>query len=218
MGPVTLNKNHHYHHYGIQPSNNHFKSSSTSTTSTSCKTCKKCGAPCPLCVCPAPPTSPLESKWSDEDWNGYRHREREERKKEQQEKKETEQNKKEDSVQKDYCPPSPIYNPSFKEDTIPAQIEKKQYLDQNHYSSNYVPNYGEDAPTLVNNLIPKAAPLTKGDRGEDTKGDKGEDTKGDKGEDTKGDRGEDKDERAQMEEDSGEDADNDDYSDSDYIY
>ena len=136
---------------------------------------------------------PLESKWSNEDWNGYRYREREERKKKQPEKKETEKNKKEDSVQKDYCPPSPTYNPSFKEDTIPAQIEKKQDLDQNNYSSNYVPIYGEDAPTLVNNLIPKAAPLTKGDRGED------------------------KGERAQMEEDLVEDADNDDYSDSDYI-
>ena len=73
-----------------------------------------------------------------------------------------------------------------------APTVKKQDLDPNCYPLNYVPNYGEDAPALMNNLIPKAAPLTKGD------------TKEDKGEDAKEDKGEDKDDGTQMEEDSGE--------------
>ena len=54
--------------------------------SMSCKSCEKWGAPCPCCVCPAPPSSPLESEWSDEDWNGDRHNKREEKKREQLEK------------------------------------------------------------------------------------------------------------------------------------
>ena len=54
-------------------------------------------------------------------------------------------------------------------------------------------------------LIPKAIPLTKEDKGEETKEDKGEDTK------------EDKDDGIQTDKDSGEDTDDDNYSDSDYI-
>ena len=52
-----------------------------------------------------------------------------------------------------------------------------------------MPNYGGDAPSLVDNFIPLAAPLTKGDTIED------------KGEGTIGDKGEDKDDGTQMGED-----------------
>ena len=75
-----------------------------------------------------------------------------------------------------------MYDPNFIEDTMPA-------LDQNYYPSNYVPNYGEDAPSLVDNLIQKVAPLTKGN------------TKEEKGEDAKEDKGEGKDDGTQMKED-----------------
>ena len=80
----------------------------------------------------------------DEEWNGNRHRKGEERKKEQQEKEEVDKNKKEHCVQKDYYPPSPTYDPNFK-DTMPTPIKNKQDLDPNYYPSNYVLNYGEDA-------------------------------------------------------------------------
>ena len=75
---------------------------------------------------------------------------------------------------------------------MPAPIEKKHDLDPNYYPSNSVPNYEEDIPTPVNNLIPKATALTKGDN-----------TRGDRGKDTKGDKGEDKHDGTQMEEDLG---------------
>ena len=75
---------------------------------------------------------------------------------------------------KDCYPPSPVYTPSFEEDT----------------------------PTLVNNLVSKAAPVAKENKEEDTKEDKGED----------------KEDRMQMDKDSVKDTDNDDYLDSDYIY
>ena len=92
----------------------------TTTASTSCKSCKKWGVPCPLCICLASPPSHLESKRSDEVWNGDRHREREERKKGKQEK-EVEKNKKEDSVQKTIIPKVPHMTPTLKKTPYQCQ-------------------------------------------------------------------------------------------------
>ena len=49
---------------------------------------------------------------------GQRDRERKRRKKEQQKRDKEDKQKKEDSAQKDYYPLSPIYDPSYKEDTL----------------------------------------------------------------------------------------------------
>ena len=68
---------------------------------------------------------------------------REERKKEQQKKEGAEKRNKEDGAQKDYYPPSPIYDPNFKEDTMPASIAKKQHPDPNYYPPTYVPKCRE---------------------------------------------------------------------------
>ena len=130
--------------------------------------CEKWGAPCAFCIHPAPPLSPLESEWWDVDWNDDRHKKREERKKEQW-KKEVEKTNKEDSAQKDYYPPSPIYDSNFKEDTMPAPIVKKQDLDPNYYPPNYVPRYGEDVLTLVKNLVAPSTKTKEDNKGEDTK-------------------------------------------------
>ena len=89
-----------------------------------------------------------------------------------------------------------MYDPNFKEDTIPAPVEKKQDLDQNYYPLNYVSNYGKDAPTLVDNLVAPPVRTNKENKGGDTKEDKRE-GKGDK--------------MVTEEEVSGEDVDNDNY-------
>ena len=70
------------------------------TMTSTCGTCKKWGPPCPFCVQSTPHPSPVESHWSDEDWNRDKQREKEKRKHEQQA-----QQKKED-LTKDYCLPS----------------------------------------------------------------------------------------------------------------
>ena len=58
----------------------------------------------PILHSSSPTSSPLGSKWSDEDWNNNRHKKREERKKEQQEKEEAKKKNKEESSQKNYHP------------------------------------------------------------------------------------------------------------------
>ena len=70
-------------------------------------------------------------------------------------------------------------------------------------------------PVIVNNLVRKSATVTR-ENIKDKPG--GEDTKEDKEEDTKEDKGEDKEDRTLRDKDTGEDVDDDDNSDSDYIY
>ena len=88
---------------------------------------------------------------------------------------------KEDSAQsakKDYYPPSPIYDPTFKEDTMAALIVKRQDLNPNYYPPKYQPNCEKDAPTLVDNLVAPSVKTKEEKKGEDTKAEnKGEDTK-----------------------------------------
>ena len=71
----------------------------------------------------------------------------------------------------DYYPPGPIYDPAYKEDALPhCDPKEKQILDQYYYSKNYEQNQREDAPTLVDNLIPPPIKITnKEDQGEDQK-------------------------------------------------
>ena len=57
-----------------------------------------------------------------------------------------------------YYPLSPIYDPHPVEEILPHLTpQQKIELDQNYYSSIYIPEL-EDAPTLVNNLIPDPTP------------------------------------------------------------
>ena len=182
-----------------------------------CKLCQKWGAPCQFCVHPAPPLFTFGVK------NGQMKteividiRRREKIKKEQQEKEEAENINKEDSAHKEYYPPSPIYDPNFKEDTMPAQRAKKKDLDSNDYPPNYMPKYADDAPTLVNNLVAPPTKTKEENKGEDTK----EENKRQYTEEEEEDKGESKGGKMQTE-DSGQEADDEDYSDysnSDYTY
>ena len=100
--------------------------------------------------------------------------------------------KKDNSVQKDYYHPSPVYDSSLKKMPYPLlthsclpqkkkeeEEEKKSDPVKDYYppSPVYTLSYEEDAPTLVNNLVPTSAPVTKENikdkpKGEDNKEDK----------------------------------------------
>ena len=97
-------------------------------------------------------------------------RKREKRKKEAKQKQEQEQ---EEEKMPDYDPPSPVYDPDQKEETMQGLTpQEKIVLDPNYHSLNYTPKQ-EDAPTLVNNLVTLA-------KEEDQKEDKAEEQDKDK--------------------------------------
>ena len=53
-----------------------------------------------------------------------------------------------------YYPPSPIYDLHHEEEILPHLTPQQKFkLDPNYYPLNYISEI-EDAPTLVNNLIP----------------------------------------------------------------
>ena len=123
------------------------------TKTTTCKICKKWGAPCLFCAPPAPLPSPQESDWNNKDWNGNRHQAREEKMKEQLWKEEEKNGKEEVPV--NYSPPSSIYDPTYKEDTLSHCDPKgKQILHPHYYPQNYKSDQREDAPIIADNLIP----------------------------------------------------------------
>ena len=63
------------------------------------------------------------------------------------------QQKKED-LTKDYYPPSPVNDPTFKQDPLPHYTQKgKLALDPNYYPKGYIPKEKEEALLLVNNSI-----------------------------------------------------------------
>ena len=80
-------------------------------------------------------------------------REHKERKIEQQKKEEEERMRQKDTD--NYYPPSPIYDPTDKEDTS-APMSRK-YLNPNYYP----PNYREDVPILTDDVIQKPTPENK---------------------------------------------------------
>ena len=81
----------------------------------------------------------------------------------------------------------------------------KPVLDPNYYPPNYVPKQGEDATTLVNNLVALPTKIMEESKGEETKEEnKGEDTQEE--EDRRKDKGD-----MMQTEDSGQEADDDDY-------
>ena len=139
--------------------------------STTCKSYKKWGAPCPFCALPAPLPSAQEFDWSDKDYNGNRHGEREDRKKKEQQNEEDKKKNKEEQVPVDCFPPGPIYDLTNKEDALPhCDPKMKQALDPNYYPPNYVARQEEDAPTLVDNIIALPVKTTREeDQGEDKK-------------------------------------------------
>ena len=52
-----------------------------------------------------------------------------------------------------YCPPSPVCDPTSKQDPLPCYIPKEKLaLDSNYYPKGYIPKE-EETPLLVNNLI-----------------------------------------------------------------
>ena len=91
-----------------------------------CTMCKR--QPCPFKFRTI--WSHSSSNWSEGEWDGDRQNESEKRKKEQKEKEEKAKQKHE---------------------------HEKTVLDPNHYQPSpiYIPSYEEDAPTLVNNLVPE---------------------------------------------------------------
>ena len=77
----------------------------------------------------------------------------------------------EEKNNKDYHPPSPVYDPIFKQDPLPhCSPKEKQALDPNYYPPNYVPEE-EDAPILVDNLVALPVnPIKEEDQGKEEKG------------------------------------------------
>ena len=99
-----------------------------------------------------PHPSPVESEWSDEDWKGEKQKAKEEGKRKQ----DLQAQQKEEDVTKDYCPSSPLYDPTFKQDPLPHCTPKvKMTLDPNYYLPRYIPDEHkkDNAPLLVNNLV-----------------------------------------------------------------
>ena len=69
-------------------------------------------------------------------------------------KEEEEKKIKENEVPNDYYPPSPVYDPMFKQDPLPHLTTKKKLaLDPNYYPKVYILEKEEETPLLVNNLI-----------------------------------------------------------------
>ena len=97
------------------------------------KTCKRWGLPCPFCAQSAPHPSPVDSDWSEEDWD--RNIEREKRK--------VKQRKEEEMKQRQE-----------------REEQEKIKSDPNYYLPNpiYVPSYEEEPPALVRNLVTDPAP------------------------------------------------------------
>ena len=96
----------------------------TTSTPSSAKTCNRWGPPCSFCIQSTQHSSPVDSNWSEEDWD--RKIEKEKRK-EKQRKEEEMRQRQEEKIMSD-----PNYYPS---------------------ESIYVPNHEEQLPTLVNSLI-----------------------------------------------------------------
>ena len=71
-------------------------------------------------------------------------------------KQEPQAQQKEEDLTKDYCPSSPVYDPTFKQDPLyHCTPKEKMALDPNYYPQGYIPEEQEkdDAPLLMNNLV-----------------------------------------------------------------
>ena len=98
--------------------------------------------------------SSQKSDWSDEEWDGDKHRVRKlERKQTEEEEEKGQKQKKEDCI-----PSEPEYDPTQEAKTMPKFTpEINLALDPKYYPSNYVPGQEEDSVScLVNNLVPPA--------------------------------------------------------------
>ena len=108
--------------------------SNTAATSMSSskEPCKRWGLPYLLCAQSTPHPSPVDSDWSEEDWD--RNIEREKRKEKQRKEEEMKQRQE-------------------------VEVQEKQNFDPNYYPTSplYVPNYKEEPPVLVGNLVPNPA-------------------------------------------------------------
>ena len=74
-------------------------------------------------------------------------------------------------VPNDYCPTSPVKDPTYKQDPLlHCDPKQKQALDPNYYPPNYVLEE-EDAPLLVDNLVAlPASPMKKEEDQEEEEG------------------------------------------------
>ena len=134
---------------------------------------------CPFCTQSALHPSPVDSDWSEEDWDA--NIEREKRKEKQRREEEVKKREKIEEQEKisNYYPLSPICDPHHEEETLPhLTSEQKIKLDPNYYPPNYIPELG-DALTLVNNLIPD--PILEGSRKHNTEFERGQDNRKQKG-------------------------------------
>ena len=199
------------------PSNKFSTTATTTTTraanptmSSTCKTCKKWGPPCSFCYQSARHPSPIESDGSDVDWNRDKQKAKEEKKREQQD----QEKNKEKNVPKGYCPTIPIYEPTFKQDSVlHSSPKEKLALDPDYYLQNYVLNdeeEEEDTSLLIANLVNPPENTLKEEKGEKNDGEKEEDKEEE----------ERRKDSTKTQTDLGQEADEeeDSYSDSDFIY
>ena len=115
--------------------NNPTMASNMAATSTPSleKACKSWGLPCLFCAQSTLHPSPVDSDWSKEDWDGDIERE----KRMEKERKEEEMKPRQEIEEKEK-----------------AILDPKYYLP----SPVYVPNYKEETPALVSDLVPNLAP------------------------------------------------------------
>ena len=105
----------------------------TAHTTSLAKTCKRWGLPWPFCAQSPQHPSPMDSDWSEEDWDA--NIEKEKRKEKQRKEEEMKQRQE-------------------------VEVQDKQIFDLNYYppSPIYEPSYEEEPPALVRNLVPDPTP------------------------------------------------------------
>ena len=91
------------------------------------KRCKRWGPPCPFCAQSAPHPSPVESDWSEEDWDvEIQKRKREKQRKEEEMRQRQEEEK--EILDSSYYPPEPMYVSNHEEQ--PPTLVKTWYQSQ----------------------------------------------------------------------------------------
>ena len=125
-----------------------------------CRTCRRWGLPCPFCIQSAPHPSPVDSDWSEEDWDG----DIEGRKRQEKQRKEEKVREKQEEYRiPDYNPLNLIYDLDQEEEVLLKLTPKEKLdLDPKYYPQNYMPKQ-EDAPTLVDDLVPIVKEEDKGE-------------------------------------------------------
>ena len=102
------------------------------TAPSSDKACKRWGPPCPFCAQSVLHSSPVDSDWSEEDWDGDI--EREKKNKERKRRQGKDRKIEEQEKISNYYPPSPIYDSHPEEKILPHLTpQQKIELEPNYY-------------------------------------------------------------------------------------